>query len=679
MLRNLIIRTTPLFALCITMVSCAGDSLEKLSLEFEQASVYTKGNEIIIETGEARGQWQWTGQGFVTSGFSNLTTGKEWIDAVPQYPADWDLQYFGGDNATAILKNLSARQSDDEGFTSPSIEVIAEIDYPDASLSVQYVVRAYPNAPGFRTQLFVKGMPGFEAPEPSEVEPARIDYLPVSFNGMIRLAAGYFNNHDSRNADSLEVMREVIAAEPLANRETYDWASLLLGYDETGGVGIVKESHKVVNLSGVNTGAFDCDASGLVSTGWGLTLADVHNDKYRPCWASWRLLWDGGADNRELAVKRFDRLRYPIDYEYDMFMMTNVWGGGKGSASANEENILKEIESCADFGIDVLQIDAGWGTSETPNPWDPSPEKYPQGWSNIMKSAKEHGITMGIWNRAYDTIKYPNLLIGHFDNGFRYYKVDLYGWDTYNKLDSIVTNARLMLQHGQHTARINWDVTHKLIRVGYFYAREYGNLFLQNRRLAMTKDKSPLKGLYVPRRMLRDSWQISKYVNLNQVMFNVQNTDLVNREVSNAYKYGNLYSFAISMMSSPLFFQETWRYKPEVREPLRNLITLYKKHRREIYGGYVFPIGDKPDDTKWTGFQSYNPEQQTGYLTVFREIDNESPTASMALRFLANKKIKLENLIDEASSTANIDAAGNLEFQIDRPASFQFYRYAVMD
>lgn len=172
---------------------------------------------------------------------------------------------------------------------------------------------------------------------------------------------------------------------------------------------------------------------------------------YRPCRASWRLLWEGGTDNRELAIKRFDRLRYPIDYKYDMFLMTNVWGGGRSRASAEEENLLKEIESCADLGIDVLQIDAGWSSRDTPtkHPWDPSPVLYPQGWSRIMKAAEEHGVTMEIWNRAYDTIEHPNLLIGHYDNGSRYYKVDLNGWDTYNKLDSIVTNARLLLKHGQ--------------------------------------------------------------------------------------------------------------------------------------------------------------------------------------------------------------------------------------
>ncbi|MEX0981146.1 MAG: hypothetical protein WD577_04195 [Bacteroidales bacterium] len=39
--------------------------------------------------------------------------------------------------------------------------------------------------------------------------------------------------------------------------------------------------------------------------------------------------------------------------------------------------------------------------------------------------------------------------------------------------------------------------------------------------------------------------------------------------------------------------------------------------------GSLFALGDRPDDTSWTGFQNYHPNENIGYLTLFREIDNK--------------------------------------------------------
>jgi len=374
----------------------------------------------------------------------------------------------------------------------------------------------------------------------------------------------------------------------------------------------------------------------------------------------------------------FDRMRYPLDSKYDVFLMTNVWGGGGHAASASEENILKEINSCADLSIDVCQIDAGWGPDAgSTKTWEPSPKLYPQGWTNIMKLANDKGVAMGVWNRAYDLIKYPDRLRGLYDAGFRYFKIDIAGWDTYNIVDSLNFLARDLLKYSNYTARINWDITHKSIRVGYLFAREYGNLFLQNRRLRMERDKTFTSHIYIPRRILKDQWMASQYLNLNEILINVQNTDLVLKDYSNAHLYGNLYSFAITMMSSPLFFQETWKYNPEVREPLKNLIGIYKKHREEMSSGYVFAIGDLPNDASWTGFQNHNPETSTGYLTIFREINNIETEKAIKLKFLKGKSLELENLLTGGKEIVQVDESGYVLFKINKPASFQFYKYKI--
>lgn len=663
-----------IFILIILIAGCKSN-LPFLNVNTLGASAVTTGQDIVISTGVVEGKWKWTGKGFVTNGFKNLRTGTEWVSAENKNSADWNLGLPGMDKAKLI--SLEAMESDDESFTSKHIAVVATIEYPKANIELKYLILAYPGAPGLRTQLLVKGKEGYIPDSIFNSNMAQTDYLPINVTGLKLQTVGFYNDHDGRNADSLQMV-DVLDFENPSLADSFPLANILFAFNENEGFGLVKESHKVVNEPSVNTGIFYYNENGIYTTGCGLSAKDIATDKFRPCWAVWRMAWKGNDDDKQLAIKMFDRKRYPIDSKYDIFLMTNVWGGGGHVASATEENILKEIRSCADLGIDVCQIDAGWG----PEPgsiktYEPSPKVYPQGWTNIMNEANEKGVTMGVWNRALELIKYPDRLRGLYDAGFRYYKIDIAGWDTYNIMDSLTFLARDLVKYSNQTARVNWDITHKSIRVGYLYGREYGNLFLQNRRLRMERDKTFTSHIYIPRRILKDQWMASQYLNLNEILVNVQNTDLVLKDYSNAHLYGNLYSFAIAMMSSPLFFQETWKYNPEVREPLRNLISIYKKHRVKMYNGYVFPIGDLPNDASWTGFQNHNPETSTGYLTIFREINNAQSEKSIKLKFLSGKSIDLENLLTGEKQTVQSDATGNVVFSIDKPTSFKFYRYAI--
>ncbi len=661
-----------IICLFILIAGCT-KNLPEINMNYEGASAVTTGQEISVSTGAVEGKWKWTGKGFVTTGFRNLTTGTEWVSRESANLADWDLRMPGMEKARLV--SLEATESDDEKFTSKHISVVATIEYPDANLETKYMIWAYPGAQGLRTQLLVKGKEGFVPDTAFNSNLAQTDHLPVNVTGLKFQTVGYYNDHDGRNADSLQMV-DVINFEKPAPSDSFPLANILFAYNKKEGFGLVKESHKVVNEPSVNTGIFFYKENGIYSTGWGLASKDIEINKYRPCWAVWRMAWKGDDDDKQLAIKMFDRKRYPVDTKHDIFLMTNVWGGGGGTASANEENIIKEIRSSADLGIDVVQIDAGWGPEPgSKQTWEPSKTIYPQGWSNIMKQANESGVTMGIWNRAYDLLKHPDRLRGLCDAGFRYYKIDIAAWDTYNILDSIVFLARDLVKYSNYTARVNWDITHAKIRVGYMFAREYGNLFLQNRRLAMERDKRPASHIYIPRRILKDQWQACHYLNLNEILINVQNTDLVLKDYSNAHLYGNVYSFAITMMSSPLFFQETWRYKPREREPLRNLISIYKKHRIDMSDGYVFPIGDKPDDGAWTGFQNYNPKTGSGYLTIFREINNPESEKAIKLKFMREKSIQFENLITGDKEIVQTDADGIVLFRIANPASFLFYRY----
>ena len=663
--------------LIVFLVLTSTQFIRAAKLTFEGASVNTSKNEIVVSTGKVEAKWKWTKQGFVSTGFKNLATKTQWAKKQRTLLADWNLGSLSMENAKLI--SVEAAVSDDEQFTSKHIAVTATIEYPKAKLVVKYLIWVYPNAAGIRTQLLVKGMKGFTASTPFESNLAMTDFVPVNYEGLKLQTVGFFNDHDGRNSDTLQMVA-VNDFKYSKIKNTIPDANILFASNDKEGFGMVKESQKVVNEESVNTGIFQFDEKGISNTGWGLSAKDIVVDTFRPCWAVWRILWKGGENEKQLAIKMFDRKRFPIDLKHDMFLMTNIWGAGGGTAAANEENVLKEIRSCADLGIDVCQIDAGWGPElGSTKTWEPSKLMFPNGWGTIMKEASDKGVTMGVWNRAMDLIKNPNRLRGLYDAGFKYYKIDIAGWDTYSKVDSLTFIARDLLKYSNHTARVNWDITHKYIRVGYLYGREYGNLFLQNRRLRMEKDKDLSSHAYVPRRILKDQWLASQYLNLNEILINVQNTDLVNKDFTNAHLYGNVYSFAIAMMSSPLFFQETWKYNPEARAPMRNLISLYKQHRTEMYKGYVFPIGDMPNDLSWTGFQNYNPYNKSGYLTIFREINNAESGKSVTLKFLKNKSIVVEDLITGSKSNIKVDTDGKVLFKIDKPASFLYLKYTIIN
>ncbi len=103
---------------------------------------------------------------------------------------------------------------------------------------------------------------------------------------------------------------------------------------------------------------------------------------------------------------------------------------------------------------------------------------------------------------------------------------------------------------------------------------------------------------------------------------------------------------AKTLMGSPVFFQETKYYSKEARDQIRPLLAVYRQHRDEISEGYVFPVGKKPDNKSWTGFQNVQPQSNSGYLTLFRELHNAETKSRLKLRFLdPGPTLKLTDLL----------------------------------
>ena len=455
------------------------------------------------------------------------------------------------------------------------------------------------------------------------------------------------------------------------------------------GLILLKESHKCINSYGCDTGDFTLDATSLTNTGLGLEAKDIVPTKYTPGWANWTILYTGTADAAAdaaaaaaaIAIKKFDRTRFPLTGP--LKLMSNFWGSstsGKPSPhyAAREENILKEIATGADLGVEVVQIDDGW-QGLTFDHWRPVPyldaakkyPVYPEGWKNVRAAAAKAGLELGLW--AAEQCPLADLKRNYDEGDFRYFKIDFAHMNDRPRIDALTGKARQLILHTGHKAIINWDLTEIVPRVGVYYGREYGNLFLENRR-----PNSPLQVTYIPYLVLRDAWHIAKYVNLNKVQIDIQNRNLIPAKLSNARQYDQAYLTAIALMSSPLIFGETQKFDASARAQMRPLIAAWKKEKAALARGYVHPIGSEPDDASWTGFQNHIEGTADGHLLLFRELNNKENSSALALKDCANKTLRLTDLLTGETRDAPADAQGRVTFTMDKPGDYRFYKYTIL-
>lgn len=692
-----------------TDVWAAGLTGHRLDARLGDAYVRTENGELVAGTGKVERRWRWFDNGLQTCGLKSLGSGKEWVTASPVDTADW--QYATFTDGKGRLVSLTTQTSDDEGFAAEHLELVAEVEYE--KVAVKYIVWVYPKADGFRTQLKIRKTVGeslggkqnydvtpkkqdHDVTAPSQRLTGRTERLPVKTDGLVKRAAGYYNHTQGRNRADTPLLHE----EVVDGGEEVGWASILSLEHADGGVLLVKESHKCVNQAGVNTGVFNISADGVESTGWGILPQDLTKE-FQGYWANWLIVHDAStAEGRELALKQFDRIRYPIDPARDIYIMANTWGTGEtknwSQKAAREENVMVEIDSQADLGIDVQQIDDGWqGPKTFSNSWRPVPvldfgaikkkkkgedgevqeasaEKvpmYPDGWKNVKAYAGKKGLRLGLWVNA----KIPlEDLTWNFDHGgFKSYKVDFVSTPNFAELDELMQKVRAFVKHTDHQVRLNWDVTEHPPRIGYFFGREYGNIYLENR-----KTKEPASVVYVPWLVLRDAWQVAKYANLNKFQITVQNGDRCNK-VSDAYKHPHDYLTAQTLMGSPIFFQETHYYSADARAQVKPVLSVYRKVRDQMYEGYVFPIGDEPDNKSWSGFQNVNPDSNIGFITLFRQIENQESSKTIPLKFVGGKTLTLTDLMSGEKKTVKVPADGAVSFEIGEATGFRFYAYTM--
>ncbi|MCF7959054.1 MAG: hypothetical protein K9M57_11460, partial [Phycisphaerae bacterium] len=130
----------------------APSNLEFISLDvsYQGAQAQASGNILRVSTGQVQRVWALTGQGLSTTGVTDLRGQAAWGGQPKKHNAcDWQ---FPGVTGNGRLISLTARPSNDQGFTSDHLEVVATFAYEADNLLVQYVIWAYPGSEGLRTQ-----------------------------------------------------------------------------------------------------------------------------------------------------------------------------------------------------------------------------------------------------------------------------------------------------------------------------------------------------------------------------------------------------------------------------------------------------------------------------------------------------------------------------------------------
>jgi hypothetical protein len=661
---------------------------------YKNAKVVYDHNRIIVSTGIIERAWEWTGKGLLTTGIRNQVTGREYAEKSGKYLCDWNLPGCVTDSSVAELMDLRISEDDDEGFTNKHLQVITTIRYPDAKLEVQHVIWVFSDAPGIRTQLRIKAMDGFSPAGLPENESKRIDsghwiavpgarseYLPLDFTiENARRYWGYYNNPGSRHDPAREMLEEtLVTGYPLFLTEENNWASgLSIEYNNgSDGICVVKESPKCVNQQAHYSGSFYSGPEGLVVTGWGLTPSEIITDRYRECWATWTIVWTHGNDGMQLALKQFDRARYPVFPERDMFILSNTWGPADpdGARFTEKDNLMKEIPALAKIGVEVIQIDDGWqkGEGRYSEAKGFSP-RYENGWKDIKAEADKYGIRFGLWVTAkLSTAEELNKNVDEL--GFISWKVDFDQLNNRADYEDRIKKYREVMKHSWLKTQFTLCPEYDDPRYGWYYCKEYGSIYFQN-----IQESLPAHLTMVPYQVLRQHWLMARYFNSNKLQVMLQNPKRANPERSDGPGYSHSYCFAMGVPFVPCFFQSAQNLNSGEQDELKKFISLYKENRKEIFNCYTFPIGDKPDNQSWAGFQMINDNNSKGnYILLFRELHNSDIRKEVQLKFLAGKSVRITDIESGKSRIQKVPSSGNIEFVIKEPGNYLFLQYSIVD
>jgi alpha-galactosidase len=658
-----------LFFSGISLLSFASGELRE-GQEFERNGCYARlsGSQLVLGNAHIQRTWHIERGNLFATSFIDLDQKREWINVPSGRPSPEPPIATKGESL--VLRGGSGIFGPTE---AESLRV--ELEQSSADAVIDYEFQVFPETTGIRMWLKVKvgkTVPAVARPDESKSnEPPILDaiehlqiknpnlrliqvilrdqtdrhnelafeneWLLHPSEALLQLQGNIFVLEDTISGDGLVFLKEAPQPESRPIKAPFDaWVSgSAMG-------GPVKSGERP-------TAHFDVSfyGHGLLESGQGYSSALI--------------AYHGGRLGRIAALQNYQRQIRQFVPERDGKLLSNTWGDRSLGTRLNEDFIRKEIDSGKRLGVEIVEVDEGWQTGQatgknTPggvwenyrnaNPafWTPNSARFPKGFSALSDYAHARGLKLGLWFAPDPYEGFSNwrtdadqLLGWNRDEGVDAFKLDLL--DIQSKEGETNYHALLdrVLEESSGKILLDLDVTANA-RQGYFGNIPAGPIFVENRYTDWHS--------YWPHQTLRNFWKLSQYVDPVRIRMEflnpARNTERYDNDPLAPVRYEPGCLFAIAMFSSPLAWFENTGLSPEFVSDVSPLIRTWKNERDSIYSGTTLPIGDAPDGVAWTGFASVAENRHSGYLLVFRELNQQSTwTAPLSLFAPGNYRIRV--------------------------------------
>ncbi len=523
-----------------------------------------------------------------------------------------------------------------------------------------------------------------------------LDALPLNLRGWDALAVAFFGRTDYTN----ELVRPAARRIDDGMAPFFMEGNLLFLEPPGGGRGIfiLHEGPPPDEKRPECAAAFRIGPDGVQILGWGMAPQEVLPDRCRRSYTAASGGYLGGELARLGAVRAYLQARYPADASRPA-TVANPWGDGQCYKNLGEAFLLRELDACAEMGLGYYQVDDGWqaggvladlsihNLAAPVDYWDVHAGKFPRGFQPLADRAAAAGVRLSLWfapdaNRHYRTWQAERdlLLRFHREYGIDLFKIDAVKLPTREAEENLTALLEGVMLGSNGRVRFNMDVTNGR-RMGYFASLRFGDIFVENRYLR--PGKAQTANTYVPWRVLRNLWELARYLPPARLQFEFPNRNKPSLAdaagISTALELRECrddYLAAITLPAAPLCWGEPSGFPETARAGIGKIMQLHQRWRRAWSDACVLPIGDAPTGHAWTGFQFLCPSTPgNGWLMIFREDTAEDRHEFRPWSWPEGARLEC---LTHPEHPFDPRSAGGVCLRIPRPNDYRLYKYGTM-
>lgn len=371
----------------------------------------------------------------------------------------------------------------------------------------------------------------------------------------------------------------------------------------------------------------------------------------------------------------------------ELISMSNTWGDCHGFSRVCREFVLREIDAAREIGVDIVQIDDGWQIGSTADRslrdemgrrefkgdfWELDQKKFPRGMKEISEYAAKDNIWLGLWFApdSHDGFSLLERDIGvlrkaYDEWGIRFFKLDMFWVLSDTDRDRFIELLRNIYSFGDDVS-VQLDVTRNA-RMNYLCGRQYGTVFVENRYAK--------SGNFFPHRVLRNLWDLSRFIPASKFQFELINPDLYTESYASddpfaPSNYDMDYLFAEAMLCNPLFWMEMQFLSAERRGQLKKIMEVWRSCRKTLASADVAPVGEEPSGRSFTGF-FVSENGKPRYFLAFRELNEKTGyTFTLPSELSVDPKPLISNCVASAVSYGT-----ELKVELNSPRSYAFFAF----